>query len=116
MIVDGFLPMGHDALSVLSWRMTGHFFNHALPALSFVAGRFEAVARRPICSLAELSNPVNDLLPLSLVNRYLERLLARGNSEKGECQIAADIRLRFRLLGRLQNLDQLLCLCGRLKT
>jgi len=45
MIVDGLLPMG-------------------LPAPSFVAGRFEVVAQRRICSLPELSNPVDDLLAL----------------------------------------------------
>jgi hypothetical protein len=40
MIVDGLLPMGHDALFTLLWRMTEDFFSHALPAPSFKAGRF----------------------------------------------------------------------------
>jgi hypothetical protein len=48
---------------------------------SFISLPLERIARRPICSLAELSNPVNDLLPLPIVNRYLESLLARGSSE-----------------------------------
>ena len=97
MIVDGLLPMG-------------------LPSPSFVAGSLEIVARRRIHSLPELSNPVDDLLTLFIVNRYLERLLARGRPEKGDCQIAACACLRFRFLRRFQNLDQLLSLCGRLET
>ena len=68
MIVDGLLPMGYDALFTLSSRMTGDIFSHALSAPSFVAGRFDVVALRPICSLPELNNPVDDLLPLPLVN------------------------------------------------
>jgi hypothetical protein len=81
MIVDGLLPMGHDALFTLSWPMTGDIFRHGLPAPSFMARRLEIIARRQIHTLPESSNPVDDLLPLSLGNRYLKRLLARGSSE-----------------------------------
>ena len=73
MIVNGLLPMG-------------------LPSSSFVAGSFEIVARRRIHSLPELSNPVDGLLLLPLVNRYFEGLLTRGTPEKGNCQVAAHIR------------------------
>jgi len=86
--VSGFLCRQHPqpahptrlGLFPHSWVMID-FVSYALPAPSFMAGRFEVVARRRICSLPELSNPVNDLLPLPIVNRYLERLLARGSSE-----------------------------------
>ena len=97
MIVDGLLPMG-------------------LPSPSFVAGRFEVVARRRICNLPELSNLIDDLLPLPIVNRYLERLLARGTHEKGNCQVAAHIRLRLRVLRRFQYFEKLLGVGGRLET
>jgi hypothetical protein len=115
-VVDGLLPIGHDALFTLSWRMTGGFFNHALPAPSFIALHLEIVARCRICSLPELSNPVDDLLPLPIVNRYFERLLARGSSEKGDCQVAAKIRLWFWMRRCFQDFEKLLGLGGRLET
>ena len=73
-------------------------FDHRLPALSFIAVRSEITVHQPTCSLAGLHNQIDDLLPLPFVNRYLERLLAGGRPEKGDCQVAADIRLWFWLL------------------
>ena len=64
------------------------FFSLGLPAAYFVAAHNDFVAQQTICNLPELSNPVDDLLSLSLVNRYLERLLARGRPEEGDSQIA----------------------------
>jgi hypothetical protein len=46
-----------------------------------MAGRFEVVPSRRICRLPELSNPVDDLLPIPIVNRYFEGLLPRESSE-----------------------------------
>ena len=60
-----------------------------------MAGHSEVVARCQICSLPELSNPVDDLLPLPLVNRYFESRLARGRPDKRDCQVAAYIRRRL---------------------
>ena len=39
---------------------------------SFIALPLERIARRPICSLPELSDSVGDFLPLPLVNRHFE--------------------------------------------
>jgi hypothetical protein len=63
-----------------------------------------------------LSNPVDDLLPLSLVNRYSESLLASGRPDKGDCQVAADIRLGLWLLRYFQDFEKLSGLGGRLET
>ncbi len=69
-----------------------------------------------MCSLAGLHKQIDDLLPLPFVNRYLERLLARGRPEKGDCQVAADIRLWFWLLRCFQYFEKLSGLGGRLET
>ena len=69
-----------------------------------------------MCHLAGLHNQIDDLLPLPLVNRYLERLLARGRPEKGDGQVAAYIRLRFWLLRCFQDFEKLTGLGGRLET
>ena len=114
MIVEGLLPTRRSAWFTFSWRMTG--VRHRLPALPFIAVRFEITSQQPMCSLPGLNNQVDDLLPLPLVNRYFERLSARGSPEKGDGQIAAYVCLRFRELGRLQELDQLSCLSGRLES
>jgi hypothetical protein len=115
MIVDGLLPMGHDALFTLSWRMTGDFFSHGLPALSFVAGRFDSVAQRPMCRLADLFNPFEDVFALCFVNRHPEGLPAVRGLDDRNCQIAADVCLRFRFLRHLQDLEKLLGVGGRLE-
>jgi hypothetical protein len=78
-----------------------------LPALSLMTERFEVVALCPICSLPELSNPVDDLLPLPIVNRYFETRLARGRPDKRDCQVAAYIRLRLWLLRCFQDFEKL---------
>jgi hypothetical protein len=95
--VDG---LSYDALFTLSWRRTGDFFSQVLPALPFIAARFEISSQQPICSLPRLDHQIDDLLPLPLVNRYFERLLPRGSPEKGDGQIAYAC-LRFRELRRL---------------
>jgi hypothetical protein len=81
-----------------------------------MTGRFEVVARCPICSLPELSNLIDDLLPLPLVNRNFESLLARGRPEKGDGQFAAHIRLRLCLLRCFQDFEKLSGLGSRLET
>jgi hypothetical protein len=63
-----------------------------------------------------LRDSADDFLPLPLVNRYFEGLLARGNPDKGDCQIPADIRLRFRVLRCFQDFEKLSGLDGRLET
>jgi hypothetical protein len=63
-----------------------------------------------------LSNPVDDLLPLALVNRYFESRLARGRSDKRDCQVAANIRLRLWLLRCFQDFEKLSGLGGRLES
>ena len=90
-------------------------FGHRLPALSFIAVRSEITAHQPMCSLPGLDNQIDDLLSLPLVNRYFERLLARGRPEKGDGQSAADVCLRFRELRRFQKLDELSGLSSRLE-
>ena len=95
---------------------TGFPSCHELSATTFVAEHSEVVARCQICSLPELSNPVDDLLPLPLVNRYFECLLTRGRYDKGNCQVAAYIRLRLRLLRCFQDFEKLSGLGGRLET
>src|SRR5208337_1189462 len=93
-----------------------HVLSYELSATTFDAEHSEVVARCQICSLPESSNPVGDLLPLPFVNRYLERLLARGRPEKGDSQVAAHIRLRLWLLRCFQNFENLSGLGGRLET
>jgi hypothetical protein len=100
MIVDGLLPMGQDAMFTLSWRMTRDFFSHKLPPLSCVAGRFDSVAQRPMCQLADLFHPFGDLFALPFVNRHPEGLLAVRGLDDRNRQIAADVCLRFWLLRR----------------
>ena len=105
-----------SAWFTLSWRMITVLFDHRLPATTFVAERSETVARCHICSLPELSNPVDDLLPLPLVNRYFESRLARGRPDKGNCQVAAYIRLWLCLLRCFQDFEKLPGLGGGLET
>jgi hypothetical protein len=69
--------------------MTVVVFGHRLPALPFIALRSEITARQPMCLAAGLHNQVDDFLPLPLVNRYFEKLSARGSPEKGDGQVAA---------------------------
>src|SRR5208337_3071961 len=113
MIVDGLI---YDALFTLSWRRTGDLFSQVLPALPFIAARFEITSQQPIWSLPRVDHQIDDLLPLPLVNRYFERLLPRGSPVKGDGQIAAYVCLRFRELRRLYKLDQLSRLSDRLET
>jgi hypothetical protein len=114
MIVDGFPPMGHGALSA-HFAVDGGFLSYELSATTFVAGHSEVVARCQICSLPELSNPVDDLLPLFLVNRYLESRLARGRPNKGDRQVASGIRLRLCLLRCFEDFEELPGLGGGLE-
>jgi hypothetical protein len=115
MIVDGFLPMAKAHCSRTSQSMAD-VLSYELSATMFVAEHSEVVARCQICSLPELSNPVDDLLPLPFVNRYLKRLLARGRPEKCDCQVAADIRLRLCLLRCFQDFKKLSGLGRRLES
>ena len=91
-------------------------FEHRLPALSFIAVRSEVTAHQPMCSLAALDYQIDDLLPLPLVDRYFEILLTRGRRDKGNCQVAADIRFRLWLLRCFQAFEKLSGLGGRPET
>jgi hypothetical protein len=80
-----------------------------------VAGRFESVAQRPLCRLADLFNPFEDVFALPFVNRHPEGLPAvRGLNDRNR-QIAADVCLRFWFLRRFQYLEKLLGVGGRLE-
>ena len=74
---------------------TGIHSSQGLPSLSFVAGRFESVAQRPLCGLADLFNPFKDLFALPFVNRHAEGLAAVWSICDRDRQIAADIGLRL---------------------
>ena len=87
-----------------------------LSATTFVAGHSGVVARCLICSLAELKNSLDDLLPLPLLNRYSESLLARGGPDESNCQVASYIRLLLWLLRCFQDFEKLSGLGGRLET
>jgi hypothetical protein len=41
-----------------------------LSALSLVAGRFDSLAQRPLCRLADLFNPFKDVLALPFIYRH----------------------------------------------
>ncbi len=87
-----------------------------LPAPSFMAGHSEVVARCQICSLPELSNPVEGRLSFPFVNRYFESRLTRGRPEKRDCQVTADTRPRLWLLRCFQDFEKLPGLGGGLET
>ena len=116
MIVESLLQTCSNAWFALSWRMTAVLLGHRLPALSFIAVRSEITSQQPMSSLPGLNNQIDDFLPLPFVNRYLERLLARGRPEKCDCQVAFYIRLRLWLLRCFQYLEKLSGLGGRLET
>ena len=93
----------------------GVLSSHGLPALSLVAGRFDSVAQRPMCRLADLFNPFEDVFAIPFVYRHPEGLPAVRGFDDRDRQIAADVCLRFWLLRRLQDLENLLGVCGRLE-
>ena len=66
-----------------------------LPALSFVARHFDSVAQRPLCRLADLFNPFEDVFALPFVNRHPEGLPTVWGLDDRNRQIAADVCLRF---------------------
>ena len=86
-----------------------------LPALSLLAGRFESVAQRPLCRLADLFNPFENVFALPFVNRHPEGLPAVRGLDDRNCQITADVGLRFWFLRRFQDLEKLLGVSGRLE-
>ena len=86
-----------------------------LPALSLMAGRFDSVAQRPLCRLADLFNPFEDVFALPFVNRHPEGLPAVRGLDDRNRQIAADVCLRFWFLRRFQDLEKLLGVGGRLE-
>ena len=116
MILESLPPTCRSAWFTLSWRTITVLFDHRLSATTFVAERSEIVARCQICSLPKLSNPVDDLLPLPIVNQYFEGLLARGRPDKGDCQVPAYIRLWLWLLRCFQGFDKFSGLGDRLET
>jgi hypothetical protein len=75
----------------------------------------ESVAQRPLCGLADLLNPFEDVFALPFVNRHAEGLPAVMGLDDRNRQIAADVCLRFCFLRRLQNLEKLLGVGGRLE-
>src|ERR1035437_2641304 len=86
-----------------------------LPTFSFMAGRFESVAQRPMCRLTGLFNPFEDVLAFPFVNRHPERLPAIRVLDDRNRQIAADVCLRFWFLRRFQDLEKLLGVGSRLE-
>ena len=86
-----------------------------LPALSFVARHFDSVAQRPLCRLADLFNPFEDVFALPFVNRHPEGLPTVWGLDDRNRQIAADVCLRFWFLRRFQDLEKLLRVGGRLE-
>ena len=80
-----------------------------------MAGRFESVAQRPLCRLADLFNPFEDVFALPFVNRHPEGLPAVRGLDDRNRQIAADVCLRFWFLRRFQDLEKLLGVGGRLE-
>ena len=105
MIVESLLPACRSAWFSLQWWMITVLFDHCLPALPFIAVRSDITAHQAMCHLPGLHNQIDDLLPLPLVNRYFESLLARGRHDKSNCQVAADIRLRLWLLRSFQDFE-----------
>ena len=93
-----------------------HVLSYELSATTFVGEYSGFVARCLICSLPELSNPLDDFLSFPIVNGYFESLLARGRPDKGDCQVAAYIGLRLWLLRCFQDFEKLPGLGGRLET
>src|ERR1017187_9079540 len=86
-----------------------------LPAFSLLGARFDSLSQRPLCRLADLFNPLKNLLSLPFVNRHPERLLAFRGLDDRDRQIAADVCLWLRLLRRLQDLKKLLGVGGWLE-
>ena len=80
-----------------------------------MAGRFESVAQRPLCRLADLFNPFKDVFALPFFNGHPEGLLAGRGVNDRDRQIAADVCLRFWFLRRFQDLKKLLGVSGRLE-
>jgi hypothetical protein len=78
-----------------------------------VAGRFNSVAQRPLCRLADLFNPFENVFALPIVNRHPEGLPAVWGLDDRNRQIAADVCLWF--LRRFQDLEKLLGVGGRLE-
>jgi hypothetical protein len=68
-----------------------------------------------MCRLADLFNPFEDVFALCFVNRHPEGLPAVRGLDDRNCQIAADVCLRFRFLRHLQDLEKLLGVGGRLE-
>jgi hypothetical protein len=69
-----------------------------------------------MCRLTDLFNPFEDVFALSFVNRHPEGLLAARGLDGRNSQIAADVRLRVWFLRRVQDLEKLLGVGGRLET
>jgi hypothetical protein len=80
-----------------------------------MAWRFESVAQRPLCRLAELFNPFEDVFALPFVNRHTEGLPVLRGLDDSKRQIAADVGLRFWFLRSFQDLKKLLGVRGRLE-
>jgi hypothetical protein len=80
-----------------------------------VARHFDSVAQRPLCRLADLFNPFEDVFALPFVNRHPEGLPTVWGLDDRNRQIAADVCLRFWFLRRLQDLEKLLGVSGRLE-
>jgi hypothetical protein len=116
MIVKSLLQTCSSEWFALPWRMIRVLFGHRLPSLPFIAVRSEIAGHQPMCSLAGLDEQIDDFLPLPIVNRHFESLLARGRTDKSDCKAAADIRLRFWLLRCFQDFEKLSGLGGRLET
>jgi hypothetical protein len=89
--------------------------SHWLPSLPFVALRFDSVAQRPLCRLADLFNPIKNVFEFPFVYRHPEGLSPVRVLVGRNRQIAADVRLRYWFLRRFQDLEKLLGVSARLE-
>jgi hypothetical protein len=68
-----------------------------------------------MCRLTDLFNPFEDVFALPFVDRHPEGLSAVRGLDDRNRKIAADVCLRFWFLRRLQDLEKLLGVGGRLE-
>jgi hypothetical protein len=73
-----------------------------------VVASLDSVAQGPICRLADLFHPFEDVFALPFVNRHPEGLPAGRGLHDRNRQIAADVCLWFWFLRRFQDLEKLL--------